>query len=86
MCWWGDMDFLPHFLGLFRLRGLEAHLAFGPQPLRHPDRKALAAALQSGVVELLRRLEGGPPRPAVSTVSTATTATAVGPGATEVRA
>lgn len=64
MCWWGDMEFLPHFLGLFRLQGLEADLAFGPQPLRHRDRKALAAALQAGVVGLLRRLEFGPPRPA----------------------
>jgi 1-acyl-sn-glycerol-3-phosphate acyltransferase len=74
MCWWGDMDFLPHFLGLFRWRGLSASVAFGPEPLRYPDRKSLAAALHRGVGESLERLgpadvrladPGRPPAPMV---------------------
>lgn len=53
MCWWGDMPFLPHFLRLFSLRGMEAELTFGPEAKRSGNRKALAAALSRAVRELL---------------------------------
>jgi 1-acyl-sn-glycerol-3-phosphate acyltransferase len=56
LCWWGEMDFLPHFLGLFRWRGLAVSAAFGPVPLRSTDRKSLAAALHRGVGERLHHL------------------------------
>lgn len=64
MCWWGDMEFLPHFLALFRLRGLEASLAFGAAPIVDGDRKSLAGRLAQGVQERARylaSLEAGRP-------------------------
>lgn len=64
MAWWGDADFLPHFLALFRMPGMRADLSFAPVPIAHPDRKALAAALRAAVAELLDALEGGSGAPA----------------------
>ena len=46
ICWWGDMGFLRHFLGLCALRRIEARIAFGDQPQIHSDRKALAQTLR----------------------------------------
>jgi 1-acyl-sn-glycerol-3-phosphate acyltransferase len=60
MAWWGEAAFLPHFLALFRMRGMRADLAFAPAPVSHPDRKTLAAALRAAVAESLDALAGGP--------------------------
>jgi len=46
VCWWGEMPFLPHFLGLLRLPRLEARIRFGPPVTGIQDRKRLAAVLQ----------------------------------------
>lgn len=59
MAWWGDADFLPHFLALFRMPGMRADLSFAPVAATHSDRKALAAALRASVAERLDALEGG---------------------------
>lgn len=56
VCWWGDMSFLPHLLGLFRLPGFRATLWISPTALSGRDRTTLArqartlmtAALESG--------------------------------------
>jgi 1-acyl-sn-glycerol-3-phosphate acyltransferase len=58
MCWWGDATFLPHFLNLFRMRGMTAEIAFAPQPVSGGDRKSLAKVLQEAVGERLDYLRG----------------------------
>jgi 1-acyl-sn-glycerol-3-phosphate acyltransferase len=58
MCWWGDADFLPHFLNLFRMPGMTAEIAFAPSPVTGSDRKSLAASLQEAVEERLGYLRG----------------------------
>lgn len=58
MCWWGDADFLPHFLNLFRMPGMVAEIAFAPAPVSGSDRKSLAGSLQEAVEERLRYLCG----------------------------
>lgn len=63
MCWWGDMEFLPHFLNLFRMQGMEASIAFGNQPVADGNRKVLAERLREGVqdrLDYLESLERGP--------------------------
>ena len=44
VCWWGDMDFLPHLRGLLRLQRCTARLAFVRHPIDDTDRKQLARA------------------------------------------
>lgn len=51
--WWGDMEFLPHFLALFRLRGAEAEIQFAPKPVICGDRKVLAETLEGAVKAML---------------------------------
>lgn len=64
MAWWGDAEFLPHFLALFRMPGMRVDLAFAEEPVAASDRKALAAGLREAVARRLEGLEGGPRRPA----------------------
>lgn len=49
VCWWGEASFAPHVLRLFALPSFRARIAFGNQPLRDPDRKALARRLHREV-------------------------------------
>jgi hypothetical protein len=49
VCWWGDMPFAAHFLGLLRLSGFEAELTFGEERLRDTDRKRLALRAERAV-------------------------------------
>jgi 1-acyl-sn-glycerol-3-phosphate acyltransferase len=49
VCWWGDMTFLRHLYGLFKLPAFEASVVFGPAPVGACDRKALAADLRRAV-------------------------------------
>lgn len=49
VCWWGDMPFLRHLVGLLRLPRFEARLVFGAAPVHEPDRKALAEKLHEAV-------------------------------------
>lgn len=51
VCWWGDMDFAPHLLALFALSGFRARIAFGEEPIRDLDRKALARRLHGAVAQ-----------------------------------
>jgi hypothetical protein len=59
MAWWGDTRFLPHFLDLFRMPGMRAEIAFGPDPIADQDRKRLASLLQDAVGERLHWLRMG---------------------------
>ncbi|MDQ3002729.1 MAG: 1-acyl-sn-glycerol-3-phosphate acyltransferase [Fibrobacterota bacterium] len=59
MCWWGASDFLPHFLNLFRMPGMEAEIAFAHEPICGDDRKSLALLLHDSVTERLGYLSGG---------------------------
>lgn len=49
VCWWRDMEFAPHVLGLMRLRGVQARVVFGSEPVQGPNRKELAETLWQGV-------------------------------------
>lgn len=49
VCWWGEMEFLPHFLALLALPRIEAELVLGREPVRASDRKELARLLQHAV-------------------------------------
>jgi 1-acyl-sn-glycerol-3-phosphate acyltransferase len=51
VCWWGDMEFAPHFGRLCGLERIDMRVHFGDQPLREADRKTLAAALHQAVTE-----------------------------------
>lgn len=54
VCWWGDAPFLPHLRGLLALRGVEARVAFDPDPVQESDRKELAEKLWCKVNLLFR--------------------------------
>ena len=54
VCWWGDMDFVPHVLGLLRLRGIRATVSFAPLPVRGGSRKELAQSLRLAVSDAIR--------------------------------
>lgn len=45
VCWWGDMGFMPHLLGLMRLTRIEARVQFGAEAIVEADRKLLAEKL-----------------------------------------
>jgi 1-acyl-sn-glycerol-3-phosphate acyltransferase len=49
VCWWGEMTFLKHLFGLFRLSEIRALVVFGSEPIREGDRKALARRLRGAV-------------------------------------
>jgi len=49
VCWWGDMAFVPHLLGLLALERVRARLVFAPDPVRASDRKLLAEKLWQAV-------------------------------------
>jgi len=49
ICWWGDMTIGPHLVQLFRLPGFSVKVRFGAHPVRHDDRKILAARLHEAV-------------------------------------
>jgi len=46
VCWWGDMEFMPHLFNLFKLPGFSASITFGPEPVSGNDRKVLAERLR----------------------------------------
>lgn len=49
VCWWGDMEFAPHFWTLCGISQIEASIRFGDQPVRAGDRKQLALSLHQAV-------------------------------------
>jgi 1-acyl-sn-glycerol-3-phosphate acyltransferase len=51
VCWWGEMEFAPHAIDLFRLRKFDAKLVFGKHSFLEDDRKVLAQKLRDAIVE-----------------------------------
>ncbi|HXG43236.1 MAG TPA: lysophospholipid acyltransferase family protein [Gemmatimonadales bacterium] len=49
VCWWGEMTFGRHLVGLARLPRIDASLHFGPAPIAERDRKQLAGRLHDAV-------------------------------------
>ncbi|MFT7668964.1 MAG: 1-acyl-sn-glycerol-3-phosphate acyltransferase [Planctomycetota bacterium] len=49
VCWWGDMGFGAHLLGLMRLSRVNAQVTFAEEHLRGSDRKQLAQAAWASV-------------------------------------
>lgn len=49
ICWWGDMEFLPHFWELLKIPRFEAELTFGDYRVTQSDRKELAEMLHGAV-------------------------------------
>ena len=56
VCWWGDMTFGSHVLGLLRMSHFHASLEFDSQAYRGQDRKELAQATWRAVAEMHGRL------------------------------
>ena len=49
VCWWGDMEFLPHLFGLMKLSGVRATVEWLPETYRESDRKRLAARTRTAI-------------------------------------
>jgi 1-acyl-sn-glycerol-3-phosphate acyltransferase len=62
VCWWGDMDLLPHVWNLLGKKVVRARIAFGEPITASDDRKQLSCTLHeqvAGLHEELRRNEVG---------------------------
>ena len=53
ICWWGDMEFLPHLIRFLGLRGVRAEIRFGDEVKERADRFVLSETARVGVVELI---------------------------------
>lgn len=51
ICWWGDMDFLPHFWELLKIKRIDITIRFG-EKLTANDRKELSKQLHNQVTKL----------------------------------
>jgi 1-acyl-sn-glycerol-3-phosphate acyltransferase len=51
VCWWGEMTFVKHVIGLLRLREIHATVMFGAEPIEASDRKLLADKLWAAVLK-----------------------------------
>lgn len=51
VCWWGDMDFGPHYRLLINLKRIQATIHFSEEVVVDGNRKALAKKAQQSVVE-----------------------------------
>ncbi len=49
ICWWGDMDFAPHFLKLLLVSKFEVVVSYGEDAIQADDRKILAKSLWRSV-------------------------------------
>ena len=51
VCWWGGMEFNPHFVEFLKLPRVDATLIFGEEPVRDTNRKRLTKKLWERVKE-----------------------------------
>lgn len=56
VCWWGEMEFAPHLLGLAGLPAIHATLAMGAALPAEQDRKAVALAARDATAALHRTI------------------------------
>ena len=61
VCWWGDMPFFGHFLGLLGLPSVHALLTFSDQVTTGADRKNLAERAQRSVEAIFTPTSSGLP-------------------------
>lgn len=54
VCWWGDMEFVPHFVKLAMMSKFEVTVTYGEDAILADDRKLLAKSLWSAVNEHFR--------------------------------
>jgi 1-acyl-sn-glycerol-3-phosphate acyltransferase len=59
ICWWGEMELMPHLLRFLGLRGVRAQVRFGDEVLARRDRFELAETARAQVVEMYMGLGGG---------------------------
>lgn len=52
VCWWGEMEFVPHLIGFLGLKRVESRLEFGATSVQESDRKLLAEKLWRAVDEI----------------------------------
>ena len=57
VCWWGDEGIVPHFKRLIVLPYFEAVIRFGNEPVAHGNRKELAEALHSKMLEAFEPMD-----------------------------
>lgn len=50
VCWWGDMPFGPHVLGLTRMAGFEAEVTFAPVAVQAAERGILAELARAEIL------------------------------------
>ena len=55
--WWGDEDFLPHYLRFVTLDRVNAVIRFGHEPVHGQDRKELSAALREEMLGLFQPMD-----------------------------
>jgi 1-acyl-sn-glycerol-3-phosphate acyltransferase len=60
VCWWGEMEFLPHFWNLLKIRRVDASLKFDSHPVQAPDRKCLASLAQQAVADSFEAIPDAP--------------------------
>ena len=58
VCWWGDIGFVPHVLGLFALRRAYCTVRFSDAPVRSRDRKAMAVELRRAMLRRFEPIQG----------------------------
>lgn len=51
VCWWGEVPFGAHLLGLLAVRRIHAKVVFGDKQLHDTDRKQLALRLHAALLE-----------------------------------
>ncbi|HVX88581.1 MAG TPA: lysophospholipid acyltransferase family protein [Gemmatimonadales bacterium] len=56
VCWWGEMEFAPHLLGLAALPPIHGTLALGTPLSRGDDRKVVAVAARDATAALQRTI------------------------------
>ena len=52
VCYWGDMEFMPHLFRCLGLQGMHAHVVFSPHTVAGQERFSLAANAREAVLEL----------------------------------
>lgn len=69
VCWWGDMPFASHLIGMLKLSRIDAKLRFGEATIRAEERKQLAILAQTEVQRLFEPVceEIGEDRPLTAT-------------------
>jgi 1-acyl-sn-glycerol-3-phosphate acyltransferase len=59
VCYWGDMTFMPHLVGLMRLRNLRASVSISNEPVPASSRAEAAAMSHQAVTSMLNASTAG---------------------------